>query len=119
MTCIISTSLKRENHMKLSRNSLVTALSMSVIPLAGLWVPLCMGQEAGGQTASTVSGAGKPGYIAIWKNSSTLTNSQLFQSGGSVGIGTTTPAARLEVNGNAQVDGNLELAGNILSGPGS
>jgi Chaperone of endosialidase len=105
--------------MKLSRNSLVTALSMSVIPLAGLWVPLCMGQEAGGQTASTVSGAGKPGYIAIWKNSSTLTNSQLFQSGGSVGIGTTTPAARLEVNGNAQVDGNLELAGNILSGPGS
>jgi hypothetical protein len=36
-----------------------------------------------------------------------------------VGIGTTTPAAKLEVNGNAQVDGNLELTGNILSGPGS
>src|ERR1700690_3653435 len=99
--------------MNLSRNSLAIAVSMFVISLSGLWMPLCLGQEAGGQTAASVSGAGKPGYIPIWKNSSTLTNSQLFQSGGSVGIGTTTPAARLEVNGNAQVDGNLELAGNL------
>jgi len=33
-----------------------------------------------------------------------------------VGIGTTAPAATLEVNGAAQVDGNLTLSGNILSG---
>jgi hypothetical protein len=37
---------------------------------------------------------------------------------GNVGIGTTTPVAPLEVNGNAQVDGNLTLTGSILS-PGS
>ena len=37
---------------------------------------------------------------------------------GNVGIGTTTPVAPLEVNGNAQVDGNLTLSGNIFS-PGS
>jgi uncharacterized coiled-coil protein SlyX len=34
---------------------------------------------------------------------------------GNVGIGTSTPAARLEVNGNAQVDGNLTLSGSLLS----
>jgi hypothetical protein len=34
---------------------------------------------------------------------------------GNVGIGTTTPVAPLEVNGNAQVDGNLTVGGNILS----
>ena len=34
---------------------------------------------------------------------------------GNVGIGTTTPVAPLEVNGNAQVDGNLTLSGSILS----
>jgi len=105
--------------MSLSHNSLVTALSMSMIPLAGLWVPLCMGQEAGGQTAPDVSGTGQAGYIAVWKNSSTLADSQLFQMNGGIGIGTTTPAVRLEVNGNAQVDGNIELSGNLLAAPGS
>jgi hypothetical protein len=31
-----------------------------------------------------------------------------------VGIGTTIPAAKLEVNGDAQVDGNLSFSGSIL-----
>jgi trimeric autotransporter adhesin len=34
---------------------------------------------------------------------------------GNVGIGTATPVAKLEVNGNAQVDGNLTLSGSLLS----
>jgi hypothetical protein len=37
---------------------------------------------------------------------------------GNVGIGTSTPVAKLEVNGNAQVDGNLTVSGSIL-GSGS
>jgi hypothetical protein len=34
---------------------------------------------------------------------------------GNVGIGTTTPVAPLEVNGNAQVDGNLTLSGSLMT----
>ena len=41
-----------------------------------------------------------------------------IQPDGSVGIGTQTPATKLEVNGNAQVDGNLTLTGSILSPTG-
>jgi hypothetical protein len=39
-----------------------------------------------------------------------------FFTGGSVGIGTTTPAVTLEVNGPAQVDGNISLNGYIIDG---
>jgi hypothetical protein len=37
-----------------------------------------------------------------------------IQPSGYVGIGTQTPAALLEVKGNAQVDGNLTITGNII-----
>jgi hypothetical protein len=43
------------------------------------------------------------------------TNSVTVASNGNVGIGTATPAAKLEVNGNVQVDGNFSLSGSILS----
>jgi hypothetical protein len=47
-----------------------------------------------------------------------LTERARITSTGSVGIGTTTPAALLEVNGTAQVDGNLTMKGLITFGPG-
>ena len=53
-----------------------------------------------------------PNNIARFINTSGgLGNSSIVQSGSNVGIGTRTPAATLEVNGNAQVDGNLTLSG--------
>src|SRR5271154_859666 len=50
----------------------------------------------------TIGGSGTQNYIPIWTDSSgDLGNSILFQSGTTeVGIGTTTPAATLDVNGN-------------------
>jgi hypothetical protein len=37
-------------------------------------------------------------------------------SSGNVGIGTTTPVAKLEVNGNMMVDGNINVTGSIQAG---
>jgi hypothetical protein len=81
----------------------VTAMMAVVLP--------CVAQDS---AKPDLSGTGNAGHIAAWKTSTTLTNSVISQSGGSVGIGTTTPAATLEVNGNAQVDGNFSLSGSIL-----
>jgi hypothetical protein len=38
-------------------------------------------------------GAGNPGYIGVFSDTTTLINSVIFQNGTSIGIGTTTPAA--------------------------
>lgn len=47
---------------------------------------------------STVTGSGTTNYIAIWTGSTTLANSAMYQTGGRVGIGTTSPVATLDVN---------------------
>src|SRR6266700_3760744 len=49
--------------------------------------------------AAQVSGTGTANYVPIWTNGTTLGNSKLFQTGNKVGIGTTTPTARLDVIG--------------------
>jgi len=41
---------------------------------------------------------------------------RIQSSTGNVGIGTQAPAAKLEVNGNAQIDGNLAMSGSLLGG---
>jgi hypothetical protein len=45
----------------------------------------------------TVGGTGKPGYIPVWTNTTTLGDSLFFQKGTDVGLGTTSPTASLEV----------------------
>ncbi len=48
----------------------------------------------------------------------TTTGSNIYNNSGNVGIGTTTPGQKLEVNGNVMVDGNVNLSGAIYSGSG-
>jgi hypothetical protein len=48
-------------------------------------------------------------------NANGFTEYMRIQPNGYVGIGTLTPAATLEVNGNAQVDGNITLSGNLVA----
>ena len=64
----------------------------------------------------TLTGGGTPHFIPIWKSSTKLGNSKLFQStAGNVGIGTTTPAASLDVKGNQNVTGNLTATGDVTA----
>ncbi len=56
--------------------------------------------QASGATAPAfppITGSGKKNYIPIWTSGTNLENSALFQIGGNVGLGTTTPGAKLEV----------------------
>ena len=56
-----------------------------------------------------LAGTGTTNFIPIWTNSTTLGNSTLFQTGGNVSIGNTTPAAKLDVSGAALIRGVLHL----------
>jgi hypothetical protein len=67
----------------------------------------------------SVTGSGGADYIPKFSTATKVTNSVIYQSGADIGIGTTSPAAKLEVNGGAQVDGNLALSGSILWSTGS
>jgi hypothetical protein len=109
-------SSAEEKEMRYSGRLPVAIPAVVVVAFAGPWLRLAMGQETGtgGQTAADVSGAGVAGRIPVWRNSTTLGDSLLTQSGANVGIGTTAPAAPLEVNGDALVDGDLTLSGSIL-----
>ncbi|HWE84023.1 MAG TPA: hypothetical protein VG267_03710 [Terracidiphilus sp.] len=62
-------------------------------------------QTAGTETTTpaTPTGGGTAGYLPLWSGAETLANSGLFQKGSGVnaefGIGTTSPAVTLDVNG--------------------
>jgi hypothetical protein len=62
---------------------------------------------------AAVSGSGTTNFLPIWKTSTSLSNSTLFETGGKVGIGTTTPAVTLDINGSAAVRGNQNVTGNL------
>jgi predicted membrane protein len=77
-----------------------TLMCVSAITLiAALALPVRLGAQ--------VTGSGTTNFIPRWTGSTTLGNSILFQSGGKVGIGTSSPAATL--------DSGLARAGTIIS----
>jgi hypothetical protein len=93
--------------MKETRHVVLLAITAVILP--------CTAQAQSGQSPSSISGSGQANHIAVWKNGTTLTSSGIFSLRGDIGIGTTTPTAKLEVNGDALFDGNLNFTGVILS----
>ena len=55
----------------------------------------------------SIGGSGTTNYVAKWSSSSNLTNSVIYDDGTNVGIGTTTPAYKLDVNGTLGLSGYL------------
>jgi len=65
--------------------------------------------KADNQIVNNLSGRGTTDYVPLWLSPTKLGNSSLFQSSAGVGIGTTSPATALDVNGavNATTSFNL------------
>lgn len=67
--------------------------------------------------AATIDG--DPGYLVRFKTATVGEKSQIFDDGNKVGIGTTTPAQRLEVNGSIQInEQNSSVAGLMITQAG-
>lgn len=64
-------------------------------------------------TSSNIQG-GTANYIPLWNTATSLSSSAIYQSTGNVGIGTTTPNAKLDVNGNTVITGSLQISSSIF-----
>jgi trimeric autotransporter adhesin len=62
-------------------------------------------------TPGDVIGTGKKDYVPLWLSPSRIGDSNIFQSSGLVGIGTTTPAAALDVNGTVNAANGYSVGG--------
>ena len=70
-------------------------------------------------TSATITGGGTANYAAMFTGPSTIGNSPIYNSmGGWVGIGTTNPAATLDVHGTGNFTGALSLAQTTGAGVG-
>jgi hypothetical protein len=58
---------------------------------------------------ATPTGVGTTNYVPLWTSTSALGNSLLYQTGGKIGVGTTTPTETLDVNGNSIFRGSFQL----------
>ncbi len=67
------------------------------------------------QSGGTASGSGTPNQLARWSGSSTLTSSIVFDDGTNVGIGTTSPSAKLHVAGDEFVSKVLTTGNNTVN----
>jgi hypothetical protein len=65
---------------------------------------------AQGAPPATITGSGTADFIPRWTGTTTLGNSNIFETvGGNVGIATTAPAAKLDVTGTGDVRDTLTL----------
>ncbi len=62
-----------------------------------------------------VNGTGTPGFIPKWTTSDTLGSSLLFDNGTNIGIGTSSPGAKLEIAGSLKVADGSQGADKVLT----
>src|SRR5579864_1027268 len=89
----------------------VRQLRKGAIVLAGGLVVLAVWMTVGqvpvgaASTLGTIKGFGTGGFISKFLDNYTIVSSGIFENQGNVGIGTTTPLAKLDVVGGIRIDG--------------
>ena len=63
-----------------------------------------------------VGGSGTTNYVPKFSAGSTIANSQIFDNGTRVGIGTTSPSTKLDVNGSGSFSTSLSIGQNLSVG---
>lgn len=97
---------------------------LHVAVYAALLLSCCLWSEAQGpvssrngeshrdsQVVQNQSGRGTTDYVPLWLSTTKLGNSNIFQSSTGIGIGTTSPAAALDVNGEINAASGFSLGG--------
>lgn len=64
-----------------------------------------------GARGNNVTGSGTTNTIPVWTGTSSIGNSVMFQTGGNLGVGTTTPGSKLDVAGDINFSGSLRNQG--------
>jgi len=67
--------------------------------------------NADSQVAKNATGKGTTDYVPLWLSATKLGNSIMFQSSSGIGIGTTSPAATMDVNGAVNAATGYNLGG--------
>jgi hypothetical protein len=98
-TTIIGSGLT-VNGLSGGSNSIIYATSTGVLTKVTIGTGLSFNDgtlTATGGATGTVTGSGTSGYIARWSSASNIVNSIIFDNGTNVGIGTTNPSKKLEI----------------------
>ncbi len=70
------------------------------------------------QTVNNLPNGTAVGQTAYWNGSAWVVNTNIFNNGGNVGVGTATPASKLTVNGNIQVNNSNVPSGIAMENTG-
>jgi trimeric autotransporter adhesin len=71
--------------------------------------PQSTGAASAAISQAAPTGSGTTNFVPLWTSASALGNSLLYQTGGKIGVGTTTPTETLDVNGNSIFRGSFQL----------